>query len=418
VAGVDGVAGGAPDRGPVSGAVRRTAAALLVAAGALGPGVAGAQDLAALARTADSLVPYVQGASGLTFLRTPRLGLRSRAEVRRYVAAALDRAYPAARLDAVAAAYHLLGLLPDTAGFARLILDLHAEELRGYYDPVADSLFLVAGATPDQVREVLAHEMVHALQAQYVDLTPAAQARLDNDERTAFGALIEGQATFATMRLLSPRRNVVAETNLWDFVTSHFRSEPMSRPAYRRAPLWIREGLLAPYIYGAQFANYWQASKYADTVPYGPRTPRSTEQVLHFDRYDAGDRPVGLRFTGDSAGVLAEDVLGELEVQMLAAQVGGAGTLGRLAPIGWGGDRYRVMRTPSGPALVWYAVWDDDESAAAFAARTGAALAGRRMPGYRVRFDTLRVARSAATRYLVAPVGWEGWETVPPVERR
>jgi hypothetical protein len=344
--------------------------------------------------------------------------VKTRADVRAYVSQALERSYPAARLDAVAGAYHLLGLLPDTTGFARLILDLHSEEVRGYYDPLADSLFVVAGATPAELREVLAHEMVHALQAQYTDLTPAAQARLDNDERTAFGALIEGQATFATMRLLSPLRNVVAESNLWDFVTRHFRSEPLGRPAYRRAPLWVREGLLAPYIYGAQFANYWQASEFADTVPYGPRTPRSTEQILHFARYDAGDQPVPLRFTGDSAGVLTEDVVGEMEIHMLAAQLAGAGTLGRPAPIGWGGDRYRVVRTAGGPALVWYVVWDDEESAAAFAGRTGAALAGRRKPGYRARFDTLTAAGGPATRYILAPEGWEGWADVPQVELR
>jgi hypothetical protein len=368
---------------------------------------------------ADSLVPYVQGASGLTFLHAPRLGVRTRAEVRRYVAEAMERAFPAGRLAAVASAYHLLGLLPDTAGFARLVLDLHAEELRGYYDPVTDSLFAVAGATPAQLREVLAHEMVHALQAQYVDLSPAAQAGRDNDGRTAFSALIEGQATFATMRLLSPLRNIVAERNLWEFVTSHFRLDPMARPAYRRAPLWVREGLLAPYIYGAQFANYWQASRWADTVPYGPRTPRSTEQILHFDRYDAGDQPVALRFTADStAEVMAEDVLGELEIHLLAGQLAGARSLGALAPIGWGGDRYRVVATPAGAALVWYAVWDDPESAAAFAGGTGAALAGRRKAGYRARFDTLAVGSHPATRYVLAPEGWSGWESLPGVKAR
>ena len=397
--------------------LRRVLCALVSVAVCLG-GVARAQERAAAVRAADSLVPYVQGASGLTFLHTPRLGIKTREEVRLYVSGALERAYPAERLGAVATAYHLLGLLPDTAGFARLILDLHAEELRGYYDPLTDSLFVVAGATPAQLKEVLAHEMVHALQAQYVDLTPAAQARRDNDERTAFGALIEGQATFATMRLLSPRRNVVAETNLWDFVTSHFRTEPMTRPAYRRAPLWIREGLLAPYIYGAQFANYWQASALADTVPYGPRTPRSTEQILHFDRYVAGDQPVSLRFAGDTAGVLTEDVLGEMEIQMLTAQLAGAGTLGRLAPIGWGGDRYRAVRTPAGAALVGYAVWDDPESAAAFSGKAGAALAGRKKPGYRARFDTLTVGGAAATRYVMAPEGWDGWAKPPEVSVR
>ncbi|HEX6104277.1 MAG TPA: hypothetical protein VFZ26_01755 [Gemmatimonadales bacterium] len=379
-----------------------------------GPAPAAAQSRAAVVRAADSLVPYVQGASGLTFLRAPRLGIRTRAEVREYVNQALARAYTPERLRAIAAAYHLLGLLPDTAGFSRLLVDLHAEELRGYYDPLTDSLFVVAGVTPEQLREVLAHEMVHAVQAQYVDLSPAAQARRDNDERTAFSALIEGQATFATTRLLSPRRNIVAESNLWEFITSHLRAEPMSRPAYRRAPLWLREGLLAPYIYGAQFANYWQASEYADTVPYGPRTPRSTEQILHFDRYDAGDGPVPLRFATDSgAGVLAEDVVGELELHILAAQLRGAPGLGPLSPLGWGGDRYRVLETLTGAALVWYLAWDDPESADAFRTGMGAALAARRKPGYRARLDTLTLGDRPASRYLLAPEGWAGWAEPP-----
>ncbi len=335
------------------------------------------------------------------------------------MAEVLERGFAADRMDAIATAYHLLGLLPDTAGFARLILELHAEELRGYYDPLTDSLFTVTGASPVQLREVLAHEMVHAVQAQYVDLGPEAQGRRDNDERTAFGALIEGQATFATMRLLSPLRNIVAESNLWDFVTGHIRAEPMARPAYRRAPLWLREGLLAPYIYGAQFVNYWQASEYADTLPYGPRTPRSTEQILHFDRYQSGDQPVPLRFTADSTdAVLAEDVVGELEIHMLDAELAGGRTLGRLRWIGWGGDRYRVLRTPDGAALVWYLVWDDPESAAAFGVRTGAALARRRKPGYRARLDTLTLGERPATRYVLAPERWAGWEAVPGVEVR
>ena len=154
-----------------------TAVALLVAPLASGR----AQERATVLRMADSLVPFVQGASGLTFLRAPKLGIRTRAEVRQYVSEALARAFPPTQLATIATAYHLFGLLPDTAGFARLILDLHAEELRGYYDPLTDSLFAVAGATPEQLREVLAHEMVHALQAQYVDLGPDAQRRRDND---------------------------------------------------------------------------------------------------------------------------------------------------------------------------------------------------------------------------------------------
>jgi hypothetical protein len=382
------------------------------------PGALAAQRQSALIRMADSLIPYVEGASGLSFLRPPRLGLRTRAEVRQYVTRSYAREASPERLAAIATAYHLLGLLPDTAGFARLVVDLHAEELRGYYDPPTDSLFCVEGSTLPELREVMAHELVHAVQAQYVDLKPERERGWDNDRRTAFHALIEGQATYATMRLLAPRRNVVAETAIWDFITSHLRAGPMARPAYRRAPLWLREGLLAPYLYGAQFVNYWQASSFADTLPFGPRLPLSTEQILHFDRYAAGDRPVTLRFadrTDDGTG-LAEDVVGELELQMLMAQLARAPSLGRPGAIGWGGDRYRLVRTPEGAALVWYLVWDDRESAAAFRKGTGAALAARRLPGYRVALDSLALDGAPADRYVVAPVRWAGWERLPTVE--
>jgi hypothetical protein len=376
-----------------------------------------AQRPSELIRMADSLIPYVEGASGLTFLRPPRLGLRTREEVRQYVTKSYAREVSPEQIAAIATAYHLMGLLPDTAGFARLVVDLHAEELRGYYDPPTDSLFCVEGSTLPELREVMAHELVHAVQAQYEDLKPERERGWDNDRRAAFHALLEGQATYATMRLLAPQRNIVAETAIWDFITSHLRAGPMARPAYRRSPLWLREGLLAPYLYGAQFVNYWHASNFADTLPFGPRLPQSTEQILHFDRYAAGDRPVALRFTDSTdGGGLAEDVVGELELQMLMAELAKAPSLGRPAPIGWGGDRYRLMSTPDGAALVWYLVWDDPESAAAFRKSTGAALAARRLPGYRVELDSLTLGGAPADRYVVAPVGWTGWERLPAAE--
>jgi hypothetical protein len=393
-------------------------AGLLLAGWVLQPAALQAQRQSELIRMADSLIPYVEGASGLTFLRPPRLGLRSRAEVRQYVTQSYARELSPERVAAIATAYHLLGLLPDTTGFARLVVDLHAEELRGYYDPPTDSLFCVEGSTLPELREVMAHELVHAVQAQYEDLKPERERGWDNDRRTAFHALIEGQATYATMRLLAPHRNVVAETAIWDFITSHLRAGPMARPAYRRSPLWLREGLLAPYLYGAQFVNYWNASNFADTLPFGPRLPVSTEQILHFDRYAVGDRPVALRFTDEASGGpgLAEDVVGELELQMLIAELAKASSLGRPAPIGWGGDRYRLVSTPDGAALVWYLVWDDPESAATFRKGTGAALAARRLPGYRVALDSLTLGGAPADRYVVAPVRWSGWERLPSVE--
>ena len=67
-------------------------------------------------------------------------------------------------------------------------------------------------------------------------------------------------------------------------------------PVFARAPLVVREALIFPYLDGAEFMRWWNASGPRDTVPYGPRMPVSTEQILHPERYARGDQPVVVRF--------------------------------------------------------------------------------------------------------------------------
>ena len=78
--------------------------------------------------------------------------------------------------------------------------------------------------------------------------------------------------------------------------------------------------------------------------------PRSTEQVLHPARYAAGDEPVSLRFADSTADVLYEDTMGELEAQVLWAVLRGQTDVRTDPELGWGGDRFRVYRSPAGPA--------------------------------------------------------------------
>ena len=77
------------------------------------------------------------------------------------------------------------------------------------------------------------------------------------------------------------------------------------------------------------------------------------------------------------------------------------------APIGWGGDRFRVYRTPAGPALVWYIVWDDATSAARFLGGPGARLSARERRGYRTVAEAVAGARRPTVRVVIAPAGWD-----------
>jgi hypothetical protein len=372
-----------------------------------------AQAAPALDGLVDSLQPYVEGAARLRFKERPKYGWRTEAEIRRYIDRSVSERVGPRRLSEIALAYHLLGLLPDTMSFRRGLSNVYVAQLRGLYDPETDTLYCRVGLSAPQVREVLTHELVHALQDQYTDLAALLEARLENDARFAARATVEGQAMFATLRLLAGGRNLVGYSGLWNWITASLRLGQGQSSEFQRAPRLLREGLVAPYLYGAQFMSYWQGTELADSAPFGDRMPRSSEQILHPERYVRGDQPVMLRFVGDSADMVIEDVVGEFEIHLLGAQLTQSLTGGTPPAIGWGGDRYRVYRSPGGPALVWYLVWDEAKSAANFEAGTGALLARRAKAGWRASLESLVIGGMPGTRYVWAPAAWEGWRALP-----
>ena len=396
--------------------VSRTA--LMFLALSLAPSSARAQDAAQLAWWVDSLRIYVEGATRLKFRHPPHYALQTSDQIKAYLRRQLDRKLPPGRLEAIAAAYHLLGLLPDTIAFRNAVLDFNAPAVAGFYDPETDTLYCRTGFGPAQVREVLTHEMVHALQAQYVNLDSLVDPSRESDQAFAAKAVVEGQAMFATVRLLAGGRNVVAYTGVWNALVETVRLRTVATPRTRRIPLLLRERFIAPYLFGAQFMSAWQGYRWADTVPFGRLMPQSSEQILHPERYAAGDNPIELAFTDSGGQIRTEDVLGELDVHLLEAQLAGARTLGKIGVLGWGGDRYRVYDTPAGPALVWYIVWDDSAAAAVFHKGAGVRLAARRQTGWRGQLERLDVGGRPGSRYVWAPEKWDRWANLPEVTLR
>jgi hypothetical protein len=378
-------------------------------------GVLHAQAPPPLDAVVDSLQPYVEGATRLRFLERPKYAWRTEPEIRRYIDRSMSERMGPDRLAGIALAYHLLGLLPDTNSFRRGVSNLYVAQLRGFYDPRTDTLYCRVGLSPPQLREVLTHELVHSLQDQHTDLLALLEPGLENDARFAARATVEGQAMFATLRLLAGGRNLVGYSGLWNWITASLRLGQGQSEEFRNAPRLLREGLVAPYLYGAQFMSYWQGTELADSTPFGVRLPRSSEQILHPERYVRGDRPLALRFEDGAGEVITEDVVGEFEIHLLGAQLGGGMTGSSPPAIGWGVDRYRVYRSSAGPALVWYLVWDDLESARLFQAGTGARLVARTKAGWRAALDPVELGGRAATRYVWAPAAWDGWAKLPTV---
>lgn len=393
--------------------IPRTAGALLLllataACRGTPPGDAVDPSLAALV---DSLRPSVESAAGFTFKAPPRAAVRSRDEVRAFLQRQLERELPPARRQGLVAAYTLLGLVPDTLKLDRLLLELYSQQVAGYYDHERGVLIGVEGADPDQLRVILSHELVHALQAQYVPLDSILGDRRDADRSAAAQAVLEGQATLIGLRALVAD-SIASAPGFWDTYAEQVRLARESAPGLRDAPRVLRMGVLFPYLQGASFVRWWGRTHPATEQPFGARMPRSTEQILHPDRYERGDAPITLAFEG--APGLLEDVLGEYEVSLLSDELAHTHIADTDFALGWGGDRYRIEETPDGPALVWVAVWDDALAADRFAKGAGAGLAALRRAGYRATFERFTLEGRPATRFIHAPAGWRGW-TAPPV---
>ncbi|HEX6090862.1 MAG TPA: hypothetical protein VFZ13_11955 [Gemmatimonadales bacterium] len=359
---------------------------------------------ARFAALVDTLTPAVEKSVGLSFREPPRSAVRSREQVRRYLEAKLDEELPPERLRGIETAYRLFGLIADSIELRPLMLDLLTEQVVGFYDPDSATLFGVSGAPPDQLRIMAAHEMVHALQGQYLPLDSILDQRGSNDRATAAQAVLEGQAMVASIGAVTGS-DALSDPGIWALFREQARNAQQSMPRFAAAPLIVREALIFPYIEGAEFMRWWASSPHADTMPYGPRMPESTEQILHPDRYAAGDRPLAITFPPADSTVMHEDALGELEVRILGAMLNGNEEVAYTVPLGWAGDRYRVTETAAGPALEWLIAFDDARSRDRFATGIGAKLAASRREAYQGRLEPADIAGRPGLRYRLTPSG-------------
>lgn len=363
------------------------------------------------------MMPVVAQATGLPFKREPLVLRRSRAQVRDYVIHKFDEDLPPADLAGVQSALRLFGLIPDSLELRPTMIDLLTEQIAGYYDPDSNALYIPADIEPFQLRVVVSHELVHALQDQYVHLDSIITQRHSNDRRSAAQAILEGQATVAQIPVLMPEQKPDTFALGWFWrQRAVMAAQQAQMKEFARAPLWLREGLIFPYLGGADFIVWFRHKYYGVSVL--DSMPRSTEQILHPERYSAHDEPTELTFSaGEPDTVQYEDGLGEFETRLLFQQHLGNEAEAVTLATGWDGDRYQVLG-PKSDALIWYSVWDDVAAANRFTAGLQRAWAKGRSDGRTARrseIKQLTVSGRPVVRLVDAPADWKGWHALPTV---
>ncbi len=322
-----------------------------------------------LTRLVDSLRPAVERATGLAFRSPTPSALRDRAELRAFLLTKLDEDFPVEREEGIAAVYRLLGLLPDTLQLRALLLDLYTEQVAGFYDPVTRTLYGLRGADPAQLRLVLAHELVHALQDQHFNLRRFENwPKGDSDAQLAAHALIEGDATLAMLQYVT-KNPLRALGFLKSMGGAGLNSEQLNK-----APRSLRETLLFPYQEGMAWARVvHQNGGWGDVSKAFSNLPQSTEQILHPEKYFVQEAPVKVtlpdlrRALGRGWRRIESDVNGEWSTYLILDEFLKSLADSKRAAAGWGGDRYEVYENQRGLVVyVSVSAWDSEKDAREF----------------------------------------------------
>jgi len=312
-------------------------------------------------------IPAVERAVGVRFKHPPRVETRTPAQLRQFLRAQLADSQTQRDIAGSGTAYKLLGMIPDTLDLRSLMLRLLAEQVIGFYDPGTKVLYVVNGAPPAQLRITVTHELVHALQDQYVNLDSIQKSVGDDDRKMAAQAVFEGQATYEQLEvMLGPGNVAVSLPGGWDRVRQMIRNNREAMPVYSSAPLVIQESLIFPYLSGAEFMRVFKEQR-PSGEPWDP-LPVSTEQILHPPKYFATPPDLPLAVSVGTHGVKPsyDNDMGEFETRLYLYQLlGDQGDATRGAE-GWGGDRYVVWGSGAISGMAWATAWDTPSDAADF----------------------------------------------------
>jgi len=294
----------------------------------------------------------------LPFKHPVEYAVLDRAGIRQVVAEKLTQAYTDQEIQDMSTGYSALGLLPPNFPLKQTYIDLLGEQIAAFYDQHKHTLFMFRDASLDnsQNRVILSHELTHALQDQNFGLAKLPlEARNNDDREAAASALIEGDAT------LEMSQYMVKDMTWKTFADTATMSVTQSMEQLRKAPRYLRQMLVFPYVKGEQFCMAaYEDGGFSELSDVYENPPTSTAQILHPEKYFATPRenPIEVNIpdtTFQGQKPVADNVLGEMGCRILFAMSSDEATA-EAAAAGWRGDRYLVF--DRGKTLVWHTVWN------------------------------------------------------------
>lgn len=268
-----------------------------------------------------------------------------------------------------------LDLLPDDISADDLANPAYDGTTLAYYNPDGEELTLYEPTEQPETfgRWIHIHDFAHQILNETFQLEPLEISSLDQDAQAALRAILEGEATYLQyLYLEGDYLDAEQQSEIFEGLSTAATTTLEDLPAY------LQDEFAFAYIDGLLFVQSLHEGDGYDALNEAwSNLPESTEQILHPDRYLAGDRPLSVTIDPLGEGfenwrMVGEDVLGEFHLRQHLQEQGLSDSQIDQAATGWGGGRYMVHQNENSGDLIllvrldWDTPADGDEFAATY----------------------------------------------------
>jgi len=285
------------------------------------------------AHVADTVRPYIEKETGLPFTGAVKVTV-------------LDGGGFAARLDAVRLnpamdrarraepTLKALGIIEPGVNLADQVKRLSTGSVTAFYDVKGNELVLKGGQqlTPFVLKTIV-HELVRADYDQHFELDRPNLVMPDDETGTAWDSLVEGTASRIETRFVSAlpendKKSVQAE------------QQRLAGQLPKDLPDYVLVQYAFPFGSGPKFADVLMTNGGPAKVNAAFQSPpTTTEQIIHPEKFLAGEGPKALADPTADGPVVRSGSMGQLMLSLMLAQVLDPGDAESAAD-GWGADRY------------------------------------------------------------------------------
>ena len=265
--------------------------------------------------------------------------------------------------------YKALGLMEEGQDLEDVLYEIQLQTVRALFDEDTEKVYVLSDISDVGPLEELsiANAYMGAIQGQLFDTGELRRRarQAGSDQFRALNALIQGDVSQVSQGFI---------TRQFSQADLEVLRAPLPDSKLLQAPDIVRKAALFPQREGANFVAevYGSQDSWAGVDAAYADPPVSTEQILHPEKYIAGEKPrnspapdvsskMGKGWTQASNDTMGEFILKTyLEQHLTEAEAA-------TAAAGWGGDGYSLLNGPEGQRILLSVIrWDTTEDSKEF----------------------------------------------------